>query len=76
MPPDLWHIVRSPPPPGFLSGFGPRGGKMAICDVVGGIALTTCIALGNVAESGGILKPSPPPNFEPFFSEHLVQFQA
>ena len=49
---------------GFLSGFGPRGGKTAICNLVGGMALSTCTALDNVAESGGIL--NPPPNFESF----------
>ena len=48
---------------GFLSGFGPRGGKTAICNLVGGMALSTCTALDNVAESGGILNP---PNFESF----------
>ena len=55
---------------GFLSGFGPRvGGKTAICNLVGGgMALSTCTALDNVAESGGILNPPPPPppNFESF----------
>ncbi len=56
----------------FLSGFGPRG-VVAICNLVGGggMALSTCTALDNVAESGGILNPPPslpppPPNFESF----------
>ena len=48
-----------------------KGGKTAICNLVGGgvMALSTCIALDNVAESGGILNP---PILNPFFSEHLV----
>ena len=64
------------PVTGFLSGFGGGGGKTAICNLMGGgIALSTCTALDNVAESGGILNPPPPPpppNLNPSFSEHLV----
>ena len=33
----------------FLSGFGPRRGKTAICNLVGGgMALSTCTALTNL----------------------------
>ena len=55
---------------GFLSGFGPRGAKRQYVIWWGGMALSTCTALDNVAESGGIL--NPPPILNPFFSEHLV----
>ena len=39
---------------------------MVICNLVGVMALSTCTSLDNVAESGGILNPPPPPNFESF----------
>ena len=41
---------------GFFQDLGQGGGgKMAICNLVGGIALSTYTALDNVAESGDIL---------------------
>ena len=36
---------------GFFQDVGQEGGKMAICNLVGGMALSTCTALDNVAES-------------------------
>ena len=33
---------------GFLSGFGPRGGKTVVCNLVGGIALSTRTACHSV----------------------------
>ena len=38
---------------GFRSGFGPRGGKTAIHNSVGGIALSTSTELDNVGSKGG-----------------------
>ena len=57
--------------PGFLSGFGPRGGKTAICNLVGGHGSlnmhSTCQFQGGarVSLGGQMLPPAPPPERNP-----------
>ena len=48
---------------GFFQDLGQAGAKRQYVIWWGGMALSTCTALDNVAESGGILNP---PNFESF----------
>ena len=69
----LWTPMYVVDTQGFFQDLGQGGAKRQYVIWWGGTALSTCTALDNVAESGGILNPPPPsPILNPFFSEHLV----
>ena len=63
----LVNLIMKYPYSGFLSGFGPRGGKTAICNLVGGAWLSQHAQQGGarVSLGGANAPPAPPPERNP-----------